>query len=357
MPIRSKNSRFWHYDFQIKGRRFYGSCDTQDFEEAKAVEAQARVQAKALLAAEPKQPAQGYTLSQAIGTYYADVSSHQPSALTSFGQGKSVLSVLDPNKLLMDLTQADLQLFVTAKRSQIANGTINRHLQFLGRAVRHMAETYGAEIPSLNFKKALTKEPGERIRELSLDEQKRLFKELRSDLHAFAQFALLTGARRATIASLRWSDVDFTTKRIFFRLKGGLKMHFPMNTELQEFLLSLPRSELPEHTDYVLTYLDTATKHRKRIISNGGGLAQDWADAVKRAKIPDFRFHDLRHTFATRLLRQTGNLKLVSRLLGHTTIDTTARYAHVLDEDLEQALERFSPLSNRQSRSKSRSKT
>jgi integrase len=86
-------------------------------------------------------------------------------------------------------------------------------------------------------------------------------------------------------------------------------------------------------------------------------LAQDWADAVKRAKIPDFRFHDLRHTFATRLLRQTGNLKLVSRLLGHTTIDTTARYAHVLDEDLEQALERFSPLSNRQSRSKSRSKT
>lgn len=49
----------------------------------------------------------------------------------------------------------------------------------------------------------------------------------------------------------------------------------------------------------------------------------------------------MRQTFATRLLRQTGNLKLVSRLLGHTQIETTVRYAHVIDSDLRNALDGY----------------
>ena len=47
MPFKPKNSRFYHYDFQIRGRRFHGSCGTEDHEEAKSVEANARVAAKA----------------------------------------------------------------------------------------------------------------------------------------------------------------------------------------------------------------------------------------------------------------------------------------------------------------------
>ena len=52
----------------------------------------------------------------------------------------------------------------------------------------------------------------------------------------------------------------------------------------------------------------------------------------------DFRFHDFRHDFATKLLRETGNLKLVQKALNHADITTTARYAHVLDEDVAAAL-------------------
>ena len=55
--------------------------------------------------------------------------------------------------------------------------------------------------------------------------------------------------------------------------------------------------------------------------------------------IKEFRFHDFRHDFATKLLRQTGNLKLVSKALNHADIKTTARYAHVLDEDIAVAVE------------------
>ena len=52
------------------------------------------------------------------------------------------------------------------------------------------------------------------------------------------------------------------------------------------------------------------------------------------------RFHDLRHDFATKLLRETGNLKLVQKALNHRNVATTTRYAHVLDSDLAEALER-----------------
>ena len=71
----------------------------------------------------------------------------------------------------------------------------------------------------------------------------------------------------------------------------------------------------------------------------------------KLAGITDLRFHDLRHDFATKLLRTTGNLRLVQKALGHASIKTTERYAHVLDEEVAQAMERVA-----ESRSKSRSR-
>lgn len=358
MPFKPKASRYWHYDFQIRGSRFHGSCGTEDFEEAKAVEAQARVQAKAQASSEPKKPADVFTISEAIGTYYTDISAHQPSARTSWGQGKAVLSVINPKTNLSDLTQADLQRFVRVRRAEVANGTVNRQLQYFGRAVRHMANVYGAKVPQLNFKSVETKEPTERVRELTLQEQDLLFQHLRLDLHPFVEFALMTGARRGSITELKWSDVNLSTRRMVFRLKGGSTMLFPISEELLVFLVRLPRSELPVHQNYVLTYVDEQTQERKRLRpSGGGGIYSDWKAALEKANISDFRFHDLRHTFATRLLRQTGNIKLVSRLLGHTTIETTTRYAHVIDEDLHSALDSFSTITNTQSRNKSRSKT
>jgi integrase len=350
MPFRPKNSRFWHYDFQIRGRRFHGSCGTEDFEQAKAIEAQARVAA----GSDAPEEAAGFTLSQAIGTYYVDVSQHQPSARTSWGQGKAVLAVLEPQTRLDALTQADVQRFVSVRRAEVANGTVNRQLQYLGRALRHMAKTYGAMVAPVDLKQAETKEPSERVRELTLAEQAALFKHLRADLHPLAKFALMTGARKASICGLLWSDIDFDTGRIRFRLKGGGAMFFPINSEMRAFLSALPKSELPDHRRYVLTYVDQLTEKRQKIIPNGGGLDVDWRKALADAGIPDFRFHDLRHTFATRLLRKTGNLKLVSRLLGHTTVETTTRYAHVLDGDLQNAMDDFSPLGKAESRKKSR---
>jgi integrase len=342
MPFRPQNSRFWHYDFQLQGRRFHGSCGTEDFETAKGIEAQARVDARTALhhAAATKGV---FTLSEAIGTYYADICDRQPSARTSLSQGKAILQVFDRPKRLDQLTDADLLHYVARRRATVSNATANRELQFLGRALRHMAHYHAATVPVLDWKRPQAAEPEERVRELTWDEQAALFAALRTDLHPLVKFALMTGARRATICGLRWRDVDLATSRMRFALKGGRTMAFPVNREMQAFLGSLPRSDLPSEKPFVLTYVDqTGTaRHRRRISPSGGGVHDDFHKAVLAAGIEDFRFHDLRHTFATRMLRQTGNLKLVSRLLGHTSIETTMRYAHVLDADLAEAMAGF----------------
>ena len=339
MPHRPKGSRFWHFDFQIRGRRFHGSCGTEDFETAKAVEAEARVAAKSTATT----PTGIFTLSEALGTYYADVACRQPSARTMLSHGKALTSVIPPKTRLPDLTAAMIQHHMSTRRATVANGTVNRELQTLGRAIRHMARVYAATVPDLDLRAAETAEPEERVRELTRAEQDRLFQHLRLDLHPLVTFALMTGARVSAICDLRWSDVDLETGMLILREKGSRLHHFPINSEMRAFLSSLPRATALPHARYVLTYLNRRTKEPQRHqIMPTGGIMEDFKAALAAAEITDFRFHDLRHSFATRLLRQTGNLKLVSRLLGHTQIETTMRYAHVINEDLRNALDDYS---------------
>lgn len=354
MPFRPKGSRYFHYDFQIKGRRFHGSCGTENFEEAKAVEAAARVQARNDPAARGI-----FTLSEALGTYITDVSAHQRSHRTTLSQGKGILTAIDAKKRLDQLTNADLMHLVTRRRAVVSNATVNREIELLGRACRHMVKIYGAAIDgTLDFSRIRLKEPKEIIRELTWEEQDRLFDHLRTDLHAFVKFALMTGARLESICTLKWPDIDFRHQRIRFDLKGGDEMFFPMNGELRALLSALPRATHKDSAEFVFTYLNHRTKvpHRSKITAGGGGLSVDFRGALAKANIPAFRFHDLRHTFGTRLLRKTRNLKLVSTLMGHKSIETTMRYAHVLDDDLRIGLEDFSALRAPESRRKSRSK-
>lgn len=338
MPFRTVKTKIWQYDIQVRGRRFRGSTGTEDFEEAKAIEAEIRAQARA-----GKTTGDSYTLSEAFGTYHVDICQHQPSAATSASQARAILKHIAGTTRLDTLSNAELMKMVNRMRASCSNATVNRRLQYMSRACRHMVKFYGARLPDLNFKAPEAREPKERIRELSREEQKRLFAALPADLHAPVTFCLMTGCRISTMAGLLWRDVGDT--EIMFRLKGGTTMTFPISREMRAFLSSLPRSNVIEARRHVFTRIDKQTGERTRIVPKGGVFNQQFRKAVADAKIPDFRFHDLRHTFATRMLRQTKNLKLVSQLLGHKDITTTARYAHVLVDDMRAALDQFSPIS------------
>jgi integrase len=337
MPFRTKKTRIYQYDIIVKGRRFRGSCGTADYEEAKAVEAEIRANAQSEAAR-----GDSYTLSEALGTYYRDKATGTPSEATTRSQAKAILKHLDGRTRLHNLTNADIMKYVAKDRATCSNATVNRRLQMLGRALRHMEAIYEAKVADLNLRQAETKEPRERVRELSMDEQERLFTHLPIEYHPFVSFALMTGARIATISGLQWSDVDMANREIRFRLKGDHLMLFPINGELAALLSALPQSNVMRFRSYVFNRVDQQTLERVPIHPNGGVFGTAWRKALSNAEIHDFRFHDLRHTFATRMLRQTQNLKLVSQLLGHKDIATTSRYAHVLVDDMRAALDGFS---------------
>lgn len=337
MPFRTKKTRIYQYDIVVRGNRLRGSCGTEDFEEAKAVEASVRADAKQLAAR-----GSDCTVSEALGTYINDKITGTPSEATTKSQARIILRHMDGKKRISKLTDALIVRYAARHRATCANSTVNRHLQMLGRALRHMEKVYKIDLPTLDLKSAETKEARERVRELSTEEQNALFAELPQEFHPLCAFALMTGARISTITGLLWSDVDMENREITFRLKGDDVMIFPVNNELASLLSALPRSNVIANRKYVFTRVDGHSAERIPIVASGGVFGTVWRKALDRAGIHDFRFHDLRHTFATRMLRRTQNISLVSKLLGHTNIETTSRYAHVLTSDMRHALDDFS---------------
>ena len=337
MPFRTKRTKVYQYDIIVSGSRFRGSCGTENLEDAKAAEATVRSDAKRM-----RVKGGEYTLSEALGTYHRDKIIGTPTERTNASQCRAILKHMDGRQRISQVSNAEVMAYVAKDRARCANATVNRRLQMLGRALRHMSRIYKADTPDLELKAAETKEPKERIRELSQDEQARLLHSLPLEYVPFVSFALMTGARIETIAALRWSNIHLDRDEMLFHLKGDDVMTFPVNAEIKALLSALPQSNVLEHRDRVFVTVNKQTLDRTPIISSGGTFGTAWRKALAAADIEDFRFHDLRHTYATRLLRMTNNLKLVSEMLGHKDIATTMRYAHIMMDDKRAAMAKFS---------------
>jgi integrase len=178
---------------------------------------------------------------------------------------------------------------------------------------------------------------------LSADEESRLFEKLPANLVPIVEFALLSGQRRTAIIELRWSDVDLQAARAKVRAKGGGWHNFPLSPRMVAIIAAQPKV-CPQVFTYVCTRQAPRRADRparqvgERYPFSKQGWARQWRKALERAGIEDYRFHDNRHTAATRNLRATGNLKGVQKLLGHTNIETTSRYAHALEDDVRAML-------------------
>jgi integrase len=111
------------------------------------------------------------------------------------------------------------------------------------------------------------------------------------------------------------------------------------------------------HREHVFTYVARRTRGGRvkgqRHPLTYSGVKITWRRLRRRAGVVGFRFHDFRHDIGTKLLRQTGNLKLVQKTLNHSDIKTTVKYAHVLTEEVAAALKTLQK-SRKKSRNASR---
>ena len=161
-------------------------------------------------------------------------------------------------------------------------------------------------------------------------------------LHALVRFSLATGVRLSNAIRLTWPQVDFDAGVIRLMVKsrtpGGQVHYVPLVPQL----VALLSAERGRHAVYVFTYeVVRGRGERKRSTRHPytqTGWRKAWGRALTAAGIEDFRWHDLRHTAATRTLRASQNLKVVQSLLGHKDIATTARYAHAMLDDVAAAM-------------------
>lgn len=176
-----------------------------------------------------------------------------------------------------------------------------------------------------------------RIRFLSEDEESRLRRVIgqRFPIH-MPEFdvALHTGMRKSEQFSLEWDQVSFDRKRIKLeKTKNGSSREIPLNkTCLRVFEL-----------------LYATRPHNGRIFQSKYGQdlnnPRKWFEnAVQEARVPNLRWHDLRHSFISRLVMKDVNLRTVQELAGHKTISMTTRYAHLAPEHNQAAIEKLDPV-------------
>lgn len=171
-----------------------------------------------------------------------------------------------------------------------------------------------------------------RERVLTGDEEAHLMKALETrnpEARRAAIIALNTGMRRGEILKLRWSYVDDAKGVITLPksiTKAGKEREVPINAKVRELLAEMRSFPLGEG-DYLF-------HHRKGdILSDKKGA---FHAALREAEIEDFHFHDLRHTFASRL---PPDPYLRRDLLGHATVDMSAHYSHTSVEERRRAVE------------------
>jgi len=165
----------------------------------------------------------------------------------------------------------------------------------------------------------------QRVRWLTMDEEMVLLSKAANPhwLRTILIFAIQTGMRRGELLRLTWADVDFRRKSVSVKKsKNGEPRVIPMSDVLFKALKSIKVVSL---SGAVFPISEST-------------LRDGFVEARTKANITDFRFHDLRHTFASRLVQNGVDIFTVSKLLGHKSIAMTMRYAHLNDGALKRGI-------------------
>jgi integrase len=165
----------------------------------------------------------------------------------------------------------------------------------------------------------LLKENNKRLRYLSHDECQTLINNCDAHVRPIVITALNTGMRRGEVLSLKWDNVDLKNGFILLDVtKNGDRREIPINDTLKGVFQKLTR-----RIDVPWVFYDPKTGNRYQEVK------RSFHTTLRKSKIQDFHFHDLRHTFASHMVMAGEDLTTVKELLGHKTLTMTLRYAHL----------------------------
>ncbi|MEO0498435.1 MAG: site-specific integrase [Pseudomonadota bacterium] len=339
MPVfKRPGDQTYSYRFQYRGRRFSGQTGKGNRREAEANEADIRRKVETAI-----QPISApLTVTTAASRYWNEHGQHLKMADDLFRYFGWLERHLGKGKRLAGITDSEVANLVAVRRGDgVSNATVNRSVIEPLRMICKRAEmVWKLPAPAIDWKRHRMKEAQEVIREASTAEEDALFAAIRPDYAPVLAFALVSGCRLSEIVDLTWPQVEWFADQLKITGKGDRTRAIPITIDMGEILKSVHG----HHPLHVFTYEAQKTRDGRfkgeRYPITNSGLKTTWRRMRAVSGVEGLRFHDLRHTAATRLLRSTGNLRLAQMLLGHQNISTTQRYAHVQMDDLRDGMER-----------------
>lgn len=327
----------YSFDFRYRRQRFSGSTGCTSRREAEKVEEaeRARVRSRQFDASKP------LPFKAASAQYWTEVGQHHQNSDDTLRSLEWLQDQIGAGTLIADISDATVARAVAKRRSErVSNATVNRTVtQPLRAVLRRARRTWKQSVQEIDWTSHMLEEAQERVREASPGEEVALSAAVRPDYAPALRFAILTGCRRMEIVGLSWPRVDFFNREFTVTGKRGKSRVVPMTKEVYALLWSLK----DHHPTAVFTHIVHRPRpgqvKNTRVPITKEGFKTEWRRTRGRSKVTDFRFHDTRHTAATRLVRATGNLKMAQKLLGHTELATTSRYSHVTKDDLRAGLE------------------
>ena len=335
-----KRGTLWWMRFSIQGKQIRRSTGTSDRKLADKVFKKVMGEI-----AEgdwfERLPGEEKTLSELFGKYLEEHSKPNKSG-KSYVRDKAIAERMV--KEFGDVTVAEVSaetIFDYKKKRReknVAPATLNKELSFLRHALELAVVWEWLEInPAVRIPREKVKNRMERW--LTEEEEEKLLNACPEWLRDMVIFSLNTGFRQNEMLSLTWSQVDLSRKTIlFWDQKNGGRDTVPINPAAEEILKKHWKVRSLSSDHVFLTSNGTPFIARN--------LIRSFSIALEKAGIEKFRWHDLRHTFATRLIHEGVDLYKVQRLGRWRSVSMVMRYAHHSVESLRTGMEAVSRLTS-----------
>jgi len=332
--LKRGNSKFWYIQFQMNGKTYIRSSRTTDKKVAEHMERDWRRQLHLQKFLGEREP---ITIRDAI-SQFCDTKKGTPNHVNLLIHARYLEKVFRTHRKMGDVTSEDLEWLKHKRFEDGYSAATLKHTFNLFRGAWKRAKRLGYQVSDLEF--PMVRLPKSRLRFLSVDEERRLLKELDPNRESFGLkpleertpllkqqlqdnldlvISLLdTGARYSEIAGLQWKNINLTERTIsLWRPKVQNESILYMTDRVHRVLRR--RHEVKQSQ-----YLFTNSKGEKR-----GYSTVSIRRAFRRAGLSDCTIHTLRHTHASRLIQNGINIYEVREILGHADIKTTMRYAHL----------------------------
>ncbi len=233
------------------------------------------------------------------------------------------------DKMLAEIDRDLLTVIAESKKNESSPSTANRYLALVRAILIASRDKWEwlDRVPSV----PMFKEPKKRVRWLTKIQAQNLVDELPPHLADLAVFTLATGLRQTNASMLRWDQVDMNRSFAWIhpdQSKSGRAISVPLN----EDAMSVLKRRFGKNPEYVFTYLDKPVARTS---------TKAWYAALERAGIEDFRWHDLRHTWASWHVQSGTSLQELMELGGWASFEMVLRYAHLASSHLSAAAQRI----------------